>query len=69
MPHEFRNLHNMPQEVFTIIIVGGVVSAAVIVGLGLYLGWKHKSRTKPPLKPDTHPQSRRDRGRKRRRQK
>jgi hypothetical protein len=68
MPHEFRNLHLMPQEVFTIIIVGGVASAAAIIGLYLYLAWKRKSQTKPPQKPGGHPQTRRDRGRKRRRQ-
>jgi hypothetical protein len=45
MPHEFRNLSSLSHSQLGLILIGGVVSAVVIVGLILFLNWKHRRRS------------------------
>jgi hypothetical protein len=44
MPHEFNNLPNLSHDALGFILVGGLASAALIIGLGLFLGWKHRRK-------------------------
>lgn len=56
MPHEFRNLSYLSHNALGLILVGGLVSAAAIIGVALFLGWKQRrrgpggSRRPPPAK-------------------
>lgn len=40
MPHEFRNLHSLPHEMLTLLLIAGGVSAAVLIGGIVYLRWR-----------------------------
>lgn len=44
MPHEFRNLSSLSHGELGLMLVGGLASAAVIIGLALVLAWKNRRK-------------------------
>ncbi len=44
MPHEFRGLASASHETLTIILVGGLVSAVMIIAFALFLQWRHRRK-------------------------
>ena len=44
MPHEFRNLSSLSHGELGLMLVGGLASAVVIIGLALVLAWKNRRR-------------------------
>jgi len=51
VPHEFRNLQNLPHEALTQILVGSAAFAIVLLcGIG-YLVWRDKKRKGPDKPP------------------
>jgi NADH:ubiquinone oxidoreductase subunit K len=45
MPHEFRNLSSLSHADLGLMLIGGLASAAVIIGLALVLAWKNRRRS------------------------
>jgi NADH:ubiquinone oxidoreductase subunit K len=45
MPHEFRNLSSLSHAELGLMLIGGLASAAVIIGLALVLAWKNRRRS------------------------
>ena len=45
MPHEFRNLSSLSHAELGLMLIGGLASAAVIIGLALVLAWKNRHRS------------------------
>jgi NADH:ubiquinone oxidoreductase subunit K len=64
MPHEFRNLSSLSHGELGLMLVGGLASAAVIIGLALVLAWKNRRRhanESRPLQPKPRKVKRRKR--------
>ena len=45
MPHEFRNLSSLSHAEQGLMLISGLASAAVIIGLALFLAWKNRRRS------------------------
>jgi NADH:ubiquinone oxidoreductase subunit K len=65
MPHEFRNLSSLSHGELGLMLVGGLASAAVIIGLALVLAWKNRRRSAEGNQPQ-RPKPRKVKRRKRR---
>ncbi|WP_127997716.1 hypothetical protein [Piscinibacter defluvii] len=65
MPHEFRNLSSLSHGELGLMLVGGLASAAVIIGLALVLAWKNRRRSADGSRPP-QPKPRKAKRRKRR---
>jgi hypothetical protein len=60
MPHELRNLPKLSHDDLTLILVGALSSAAVLIGLVVFLSWRHRRKASPDSKHQgTHPIGRR----------
>lgn len=42
--HEAKHFLSLPHEVLTIVLVGGLVSALALIGLAIFLGYRHGRR-------------------------
>lgn len=65
MPHEFSNLSNLSHGELGLMLVGGLASAAVVIGLALFLAWKNRRSGADGSRPQ-RPKPRNSKGRKRR---
>ncbi len=65
MPHEFRNLSSLSHGALGLMLVGGLASAAVVIGLALVLAWKNRRRN-ADSSPTQQPKLRKVKRRKRR---
>lgn len=45
MPHEFRNFSSLSHAELGLMLIGGLASAVVIIGLALFLAWKNRRRS------------------------
>lgn len=51
MPHEFRNLSSLSHGELGLMLIGGLASAAVIIGLALVLAWKNRRKNADGSRP------------------
>jgi len=51
MPHEFRNLSSLSHAELGLMLIGGLASAAVIIGLALVLAWKNRRKNADGSRP------------------
>jgi len=65
MPHEFRNFSRLSHAELGFILIGGMASAAVVIGLALFLAWRRRRGNADGNKPQ-RPKPRKVKRRKRR---